>query len=442
MPSVLDRDTFEDQFPVMYKFYLERGRLTELQQQKVKEVQQRWKTGCVFWLTYDNQEVEIPEWVAVNVVLNNKLNLAKSQRICMSLNHTKGYGCNRMEKDGQCNYVHECALCGQDDHGVFMTKRNGDWVCNKLRKWHEEEARFVESGYGEIRGQEAVLMDLAQRPRGYQPPPKAAIPKSKAVPPKVNGAGRPPEMPQPQPYHPPQQQQAVQRQQEQQRPLPVTPPPPAPSIPPPPQLPKDWEAIWNQERFAYYYWHHPTNKTSWDVPSSDAEVAGAHSNGGYGVDAGAKPPDNLIAQENEFICIQHWRPQPGDPCLRVFQGERLIVTWADEDQCSWVYGHAVDEPDKSGYFPRQVLKRPQRRSISRRIGEFYTVVEGFEAPEEVGGYSSIKTGEFIKVLFDAKAPCAWAYVEPVSCQGSLQIPREPGWVPESCLAERVVSHLP
>lgn len=470
--AMIDRNTFEDEFPVMFKFYSERGRLTEMEMQKVQEVQARWKQGNVFWLTYDNQEVEIPEWVAVNVVLNNRQNLLKTHRICMSLNHTKGYGCNRKEKDGQCSYVHECALCGQDDHGVFMSKRNGDWVCNKLRKWNEEEERWVEQ-FGEIQGHELELAALAQRPRGYKAPGTANTQRTASA--KANGAAlakripgmptdkkapatTPPnrpqqtqqaqqlnqqpadqlqnQMPQRQPKHY-QQHQTPNEKTSQQDPSntkqqityhaqpqnghvqlsnpaqqPIKPAaPPAPSHPPPPRLPSDWEAVWNKEADKYYFWHRSSGTTSWDLPADDT------------------PAKASTIPKCEFVCTQHWRPQPGQPCLRVFQGERLHVTWSEDDS-SWVYGHNIDEPDKLGYFPRAVLKKPRRCSISRYVGAVLHVEEAFEAPQEVGGYLSIQLGERVKVLFEVKAPSAWAYVERHGTFSS-----EAGWVPEICLSD-------
>lgn len=44
------------------------------------------------------------------------------------------------------------------------------------------------------------------------------------------------------------------------------PQPPAPSQPPPPPLPHGWLAVWNEEHRSYYYWHQPTNHTTWDAP--------------------------------------------------------------------------------------------------------------------------------------------------------------------------------
>ena len=39
----------------------------------------------------------------------------KDPKICLRLNHEKGYGCN----DEECRYNHRCILCGKDGHGAF-----------------------------------------------------------------------------------------------------------------------------------------------------------------------------------------------------------------------------------------------------------------------------------------------------------------------------------
>lgn len=159
----IDRNNFEDLFPVMFQFYKERGKLSEEQLQKVQEIQSRWKAGLVFWLTSDNKVIEIPDWVAMNVVINNRTNIFRSSRICMSLNHTKGYGCNRLA-EGTCSYIHECVLCGQSDHGVFQKRPNGSLICKRLRKWNEEEERF-KTKHGDTHSQEDNLSDMAARVR-------------------------------------------------------------------------------------------------------------------------------------------------------------------------------------------------------------------------------------------------------------------------------------
>lgn len=168
--TLIDRNGFEDAFPVMFQFYKDRGKMSEEQLTKTTEIQSRWKAGLVFWLTSDNKVIEIPDWVAMNVVINNKTNVFRSSRICMSLNHTKGYGCNRLA-DGTCSYIHECVLCGQTDHGVFQKRPNGTLICKRLRKWNEEEERF-KNKHGDTTAQEDKLSDLAQRGR-EQPRPRS-----------------------------------------------------------------------------------------------------------------------------------------------------------------------------------------------------------------------------------------------------------------------------
>merc|ERR1719253_1295202 len=85
----------------------------------------------------------------------------------MSLNHTKGYGCNRLA-EGTCSYIHECVLCGQTDHGVFQKRPNGQLICKRLRKWNDEEERF-KNKHGDTHEQEDKLSDMAQRGRDPGP---------------------------------------------------------------------------------------------------------------------------------------------------------------------------------------------------------------------------------------------------------------------------------
>lgn len=204
VPSVIpDRNTFEDQYPVMFQFYKERGKLSEEQHTKVQEIQSRWKAGLVFWLTSDNKVIEIPDWVAMNVVINNKTNIFRSSRICMSLNHTKGYGCNRLA-DGTCSYIHECVLCGQSDHGVFQKRPNGTLICKRLRKWNEEEERY-KSKHGETTSLEDKLSDMANRPR--DPPGTRTRTGSNASGP--DGAASPQSQPAARPTRTPEQVQKV-----------------------------------------------------------------------------------------------------------------------------------------------------------------------------------------------------------------------------------------
>jgi len=371
----VDRNTFEDQFPVMFQFYKERGKLSEEQHQKVEEIQSRWKAGLVFWLTSDNKVIEIPDWVAMNVVINNKTNIFRSSRICMSLNHTKGYGCNRLA-EGTCSYIHECVLCGQSDHGVFQKRPNGSLICKRLRKWNDEEERF-KNRHGDTHTLEDKLSDLANRGRDV---PRTRSASGEGGSPTNHQQGSVPARPGV-PRHPDQaakvktlmnttgctEQQALDllvasrwniqlaadayfeldlkpgdgstvavaagsaggwgsawsqgplshpaiprspevAPQKQAAPAPKTvaatgeapsatalgnssphstedlapgaldlgppwedtTPTPPPAQPPPPRMPPNWQALWSDQHQSYYFWHVPTNKTVWEVPSLDA----------------------------------------------------------------------------------------------------------------------------------------------------------------------------
>lgn len=440
----IDRGTFEDEFPVMFRFYYERGRLSEFQLQKVHEIQQRWKSGLVFWLTHDNQEIEIPEWVAVNVIINNKQNVGRGSRICMSLNHTKGYGCNRLT-EGTCTYVHECALCGQEDHGVFQKRGNGSWICTRLRKWYEEEARYKAQGYGDPRKQEDALTELARRPR----PSKVAVRKESLVADPGCGKPAPAGAPAPEPTDAKAAAPACQAAPDfcntsadvdspQHHRLP-------PAQPPPPRLPQNWQAIWCEEQRLYYYWHTPTNHTTWEAPELDAgtleaaraavlrarmsQVAPAKDDGNDS-DSEVRP-----LEVGCYVCTQHWRPQPGDEnCLRVFHGERLVVTWADGKVGSWAYGHVAGDESQAGYFPQAVLATGQRTPRQRAVGKACAVAERFLAPEEVAGYLSVVPGDILRMLHPTEPKCAWAYVERDGATEALG-EREVGWVPKVVLRD-------
>eukprot|EP00927_Polykrikos_kofoidii_P055678 TRINITY_DN49899_c0_g1_i1.p1 TRINITY_DN49899_c0_g1~~TRINITY_DN49899_c0_g1_i1.p1 ORF type:complete len:488 (+),score=74.35 TRINITY_DN49899_c0_g1_i1:146-1609(+) len=433
-PPLLTRNQFEDEFPVMFKFYRERGLLPDVLFQKVQEIQRRWKTGLVFWLTHDNQEIAIPEWVAVNVVINNKQNVQRGARICMSLNHTKGYGCNR-RNEGACSYVHECALCGQEDHGVFQKKQNGTWMCNKLRKWNEEEKRFQKTGHGDQWKREEVLTALAKEQRTAPSVPTLRVSSDVASPSTGGLLGRSPQI-----------TCAAQNvlvggdaksssgtfdadcfrttswendrgvgavggsltEEDKKGNDSVEQPPlqPPPAHPPPPRLPVDWEAVWCEVEGRYYYWHRPTNHTSWE----DCEL------------------------ELESICIRHWRPRPGveslESCIRVLQGERFIVTWTSGDAKGWVYGHAVEDPKRVGYFPHTVIVQARESARPRPVGELCGVSEPFTEPEEVGGFLSVEPGDVLRVVAPMERPFIWAFVERA---GTSQ--PEVGWVPQSILTD-------
>jgi len=440
----------------MFKFYYERGRLSEFQLQKVQEIQQRWKSGLVFWLTHDNQEIEIPEWVAVNVIINNKQNIGRGSRICMSLNHTKGYGCNRLI-EGTCTYVHECALCGQDDHGVFQKKANGSWICTRLRKWYEEEERYKVQGYGDPRKHEDTLTELARRPRTAKAPARKGAddlvkicgsrqtsgPVSQRTPPDAKAA-------------PLEQSDIIcqkhaevcSRSADEIRPHRLPPP-----QPPPPRLPQNWQAIWCDQQQQYYFWNTVTSQTTWTAPELDegtleaarAAVLRARSSQVSSC-LPVKPQEPGTSKEvsygwnrfqaidaGSYVCTQHWRPQPGvESCLRVFHGERLVVTWVDGNAGGWAYGHVAGDKAQAGYFPQAVLAAGECAPRLLAAGETSVVAERFMAPEEVGGYLSVAPGDVLRALHNADPPGAWAYMErevptePGSKVGGM---REVGWVP-------------
>mmetsp|Transcript_14981 Transcript_14981/g.32952 ORF Transcript_14981/g.32952 Transcript_14981/m.32952 type:complete len:429 (+) Transcript_14981:94-1380(+) len=395
----LGRNSFEDDFPTMFQFYRERGTLSDFQMQKVHDIQRRWKAGLVFWLTHDNQEVEIPEWVAVNVIINNKDNIIRGSRICMSLNHTKGYGCNRRLQE-TCNYVHECALCGQEDHGVFQKKTNGSWVCSKLRKWNEEEERFQSTGYGDPWKQEEVLTALAWQERQPKQQPCRGPPDDGTVDDPQQCPGDDAAF-------------ACQGGCSQQ--------PPPPTQPPPPPLPANWQAMWCESQHRYYFWHALTNLTQWEVPPLDESEQQVLHDG---------PAPAAVVPGQQYVCLKHWRPNPGiDSCLRLFHGDRVLITWSSGEETGWAYGHSVDDPSRSGYFPRELLVEAKGEPQRRTAEEIFAVAQPFEAPE-VSGYLTIEPGDELRVLYTVEPPSPWTYVERLG-QGAPSV----GWVPEAVLCD-------
>eukprot|EP00933_Yihiella_yeosuensis_P002108 TRINITY_DN10348_c0_g1_i1.p1 TRINITY_DN10348_c0_g1~~TRINITY_DN10348_c0_g1_i1.p1 ORF type:complete len:518 (-),score=129.06 TRINITY_DN10348_c0_g1_i1:118-1671(-) len=69
-----------------------------------------------------------------------------------------------------------------------------------------------------------------------------------------------------------QQQPAKKQQQPESEAADARSQPPAPSIPPPPPMSSGWQAVWNEDYQAYYYWHQPTNHTQWDAPAAEGDV--------------------------------------------------------------------------------------------------------------------------------------------------------------------------
>lgn len=292
--------------------------------------------------------------------------------------------------------------------------------------------------------------------------------------------------------------------------------PPAPAQPPPPRLPPNWQALWSEEQQAYYYWHVPTNHTTWfappieessevdqeqeaehsrqdelvteacDITGADREIARSLLEAqGWSLenavrvhvqqederrvqeaarlrqaeekqrvaevarreeqaqkeasqaaeDAKRRHAEEGSAQalrEGHYVCSRHWRPRPGvDVCIRLFHGERVMVTWVDGKEHGWAYGHVVDDTAKEGYFPQDLLVEVVQQPQSHQAGEACGVLERFEAPEEVAGYLSVDRGDVLKVLHPIDAPYVWAYVERVT--GDRLGRQERGWVPEAML---------
>eukprot|EP00931_Biecheleriopsis_adriatica_P041994 TRINITY_DN23937_c0_g1_i2.p1 TRINITY_DN23937_c0_g1~~TRINITY_DN23937_c0_g1_i2.p1 ORF type:complete len:654 (+),score=125.26 TRINITY_DN23937_c0_g1_i2:122-2083(+) len=288
--------------------------------------------------------------------------------------------------------------------------------------------------------------------------------------------------------------------------------PPAPTIPPPPPLPEGWKALWNEEQGAYYYWHMPTNDTTWDLPelpegegqqdsgpseelariarvrdSSNLSEAAARSlleENNWDVDralqshARAEAEARRRAQEEEeakaareiaeaarrraeeeaaalarveaeaaaaraqrcalgrSICIRPFRPFLSglEACIRLNEGEQVMVIWTDGDVGGWAYGQILDDSQgrKEGYFPQACIKEFIRPSRRIEKGELRQALEPYEGPADVSGYLSLEVGDVLTVLHPVVEPFVWVYAER-SCP--LGGPPERGWVPEAWLGE-------
>merc|ERR1712232_441085 len=115
----------------------------------------------------------------------------------------------------------------------------------------------------------------------------------------------------------------------------------------------------------------------------------------------------------------------------------MNITWTDGQESGWAYGQAVDDPDKMGYFPQAVMKEVKCQLSNHRVGEKLSVIEEFQAPEDIGGYLTVVPGDVLKILHPMDHPYVWAYVEHCNPQGSHLFQ---GWVPGSCFGEAADLH--
>jgi len=139
------------------------------------------------------------------------------------------------------------------------------------------------------------------------------------------------------------------------------------------------------------------------------------------------------------VCTRHWHPRPSaaDTCIRLFQGERVQVTWIAEEEEGWAYGHAVDDQSKEGYFPQSILAQLSRKPQQHAVGERVLPCQRFQAPEEVGGYLTVNSSDTLQILHPLEPPYVWAYVGRMGKDDTT--PVEAGWVPECILGESLDS---
>jgi hypothetical protein len=145
--------------------------------------------------------------------------------------------------------------------------------------------------------------------------------------------------------------------------------------PPPPPLPPEWHAVWSEEEGEYYFWHHPTNETRWDLhtmdegaeeepddgeddkapeaeaeeeaPDSEEEEAEEEASSSSAEEAASNAQEEANDYDKgevadgapriplgQVVCTRHWWPAPGlqASCLKLYHGERLSVTWVDSQE--------------------------------------------------------------------------------------------------------------
>lgn len=470
-----------DNFPELFSFYQQRLKVSD---KKVKELQERWITGKVRW-TEHGQEKDIPEWVAYCVLSNSKDDLQSATMLCMSLNHIAGRGCMKKETGGKCTYLHTCAFCGKDGHGLYTSDRDGRKSCKKLVAF-EEERREFEKSHGRPHEQfEAKLMDLAKKGR-VAPRPKSFASQAKEDPWKAKNAPPVPTSPfgeefpalipgggggsrTPSTSHPDLAEIAeVEVKERNDKESPVTALAELGSArlsvetqdvtEPPKNLPPDWRAIWSPDEKAYYFWHEPLNLVQWELPMDRFEVevpkpvakkmvqGGSVSNNSVAKEnqapkeneasfnaPPATPPSSalnpIVRAGMSYISGRQWGPQPDvEGSLRVAMGERLVVAELFEGS-DWAWVHPVEDPKNAGYVPKAILEEPQRPPGRYVDGEICKVERQFRFEPEGSGYLNVQIFEEVQVQHPVEPPGAWVYVE------SLKAPGSKGWVPEAFLSK-------
>ena len=94
-------------------------RIDEADPADVEMIEQKWAQAGIRQPHY---------WVAALCVGHGN--------ICMRMNHVEGLGCNRA--GAECKYTHKCILCSDSHHGIWDTRDDGTFVCNKHQRYVEE----------------------------------------------------------------------------------------------------------------------------------------------------------------------------------------------------------------------------------------------------------------------------------------------------------------
>jgi len=264
-------------------------------------------------------------------------------------------------------------------------------------------------------------------------------------------------------------------------------PPASDGRPLPPPVPSDWAAVWCDVQCDYYFWHKPSNHTTWKLPEEArkfSEGVGTPINASFASqttqaerpvaalravelaraaeviepemepDMGAKANVELVVKAAKtqevtggkreacfksdpvsYVCSRHWR-HVLDACgyVNVFHGELVIVHWFDGEPDGWVYGCVPEEPVQWGYLPKAVLAVPRKEPCAKQRGDCCRVMETFQAPTEILGYLTVTVGDVLELLDKTYPPHAWAYGQKLSGT-HVELQPNRGWVPADFLCD-------
>lgn len=271
-------------------------------------------------------------------------------------------------------------------------------------------------------------------------------------------------------------------------------PPSEPNRTPKPVVPEGWQAVWHEESHQYYFWHHATNHTTWEIPPGpegaqadssavlDEAALVAEVRANY-VDLDEVQARHLLmandwslemalashqracqvekerlrreeaerarlaaeaearrqAEERRlrpglYTCHGHWKPThmaEMQSCLSaLLQGDQVCVEWSEGEVDGWAFGYSLENKGIQGYFPRQLVSTCKRQPQKRREGQRSVAAAPFKSPPGWGGFLSLEPGDELLVLHDTPDPHAWVFVARLDTAEVAE-----GWVPESALED-------